>query len=73
MFCVQAKSTVHNTVYATVTITVRDVNDNPPVFVDAPYQGIVQENSPLGLTVLQVTAQDADAVSGKDRKIVLSY
>jgi len=58
----QAKSTIHKAVYATVTVTIVDVNDNSPTFVGAPYKGTVPENSPNGLTVLRVTAQDADAV-----------
>ena len=60
---------MHNPVYTTVSITVTDVNDNPPQFTGAPYAGIVQENSPQGVTVLQVTAQDADAVSTAGRMI----
>lgn len=45
-----------------MSITIGDVNDNSPQFINAPYEGIVPENSPKGLTVLQVTAEDADLV-----------
>ena len=43
-------------------ITVKDVNDNPPRFVDAPYSGAVLENASLGMTVMRVTAVDKDQV-----------
>ena len=43
-------------------ITVKDVNDNPPMFVDAPYSGAVLENASLGMTVMRVTAVDKDEV-----------
>ena len=43
-------------------VTVKDVNDNPPVFVDAPYSGAVLENASLGMTVMRVTAVDKDEV-----------
>ena len=56
------KSTTHKAVYVTVSISIGDVNDNSPQFVNAPYAGIVPENSPTGLTVLRVTAEDADLV-----------
>lgn len=66
LFLFQAKSTIHKAVYATVTVTIVDVNDNSPKFIGAPYRGTVPENSPNGLTVLRVTAQDADAVRTHD-------
>ncbi|XP_040193695.1 cadherin EGF LAG seven-pass G-type receptor 2-like isoform X1 [Rana temporaria] len=44
-----------------VTVQVLDVNDNAPVFVSGPFQAAVLENSPLGYSVLQVQALDADA------------
>ncbi|XP_077340579.1 cadherin EGF LAG seven-pass G-type receptor 2 [Lithobates pipiens] len=44
-----------------VTVQVLDVNDNTPVFVSGPFQAAVLENSPLGYSVLQVQALDADA------------
>lgn len=46
-------------------ITVKDVNDNPPMFVDAPYSGTVLENASLGMTVMRVTAVDKDEVMVK--------
>lgn len=40
----------------------KDVNDNPPVFIDAPYSGEILENASLGMTVMRVTAVDKDEV-----------
>ena len=58
----QATSTTHKAVYTTVLITVKDVNDNPPAFLDTPYTGAVLENASLGMTVMRVTAVDKDEV-----------
>ncbi|XP_028399925.1 cadherin EGF LAG seven-pass G-type receptor 1-like [Dendronephthya gigantea] len=55
-----AKSTYHSPVYITITIQVLDVNDNKPKFDKNVYEAFVPENSPVELTVLQVTATDAD-------------
>jgi len=37
---------------ASVSITVLDVNDNPPVFSSSNYSAVVSENSPTGVSVL---------------------
>ena len=47
--------------YATIAITVRDVNDNSPVVYPADYFATVMENEPSGTSVVQVTASDPDA------------
>ncbi|XP_068125539.1 cadherin EGF LAG seven-pass G-type receptor 2 isoform X2 [Hyperolius riggenbachi] len=44
-----------------VSVQVQDVNDNGPVFVSGPFQAAVLENAPLGYSVLQVQALDADS------------
>lgn len=47
---------------ATISIIVRDINDNPPTFLDSPYLAYVMENtipSPDGY-ILTVRATDAD-------------
>ncbi|KAG7471237.1 hypothetical protein MATL_G00122340 [Megalops atlanticus] len=44
-----------------ITVNVTDVNDNPPVFLAATYTVSVPENSPIGMSVLQAKATDADA------------
>ena len=48
---------------ATAVVTIVDVNDEAPVFVDVPaggYEFTVAENRPAGTVVGQVTARDAD-------------
>ena len=43
-----------------LNITIEDVNDNPPVFSQASYQGYVYENATAGTRILAVKATDAD-------------
>ncbi|KAM4836847.1 protocadherin Fat 1 isoform 5-T5 [Thomomys bottae] len=45
----------------TVNIDVSDVNDNPPVFSKGNYSVIVQENKPVGFSVLQLVVTDRDS------------
>ncbi|KAA0192693.1 hypothetical protein HAZT_HAZT002491 [Hyalella azteca] len=46
---------------ATVTISIMDINDNPPVFLDSPYLVYVMENMRgLPTSIATVTAFDAD-------------
>ncbi|NXX49867.1 PCD16 protein, partial [Tricholaema leucomelas] len=44
-----------------VLITVRDVNDNPPVFARAEYRTAVSEAAPPGTELLRLLAHDADS------------
>ncbi|XP_042564401.1 protocadherin beta-16-like isoform X41 [Clupea harengus] len=44
----------------TIHVTVLDVNDNLPVFSQPLYQVSLPENSPLGISVITVSATDAD-------------
>ncbi|CAM5159687.1 unnamed protein product [Natator depressus] len=53
-----------------VSIQVKDVNDNKPVFEADPYQAFVTENMPPGTTVIQVTANDQD--TGSDGQVTYS-
>lgn len=47
---------------ATVSISVQDVNDNEPKFLDSPYVAFVRENmNRVPLHVLQVSAHDEDS------------
>ncbi|XP_014796025.1 PREDICTED: cadherin-23 isoform X2 [Calidris pugnax] len=46
---------------ASLVVTVLDDNDNRPVFQPASITARLQENSPPGFSVLQVTATDADS------------
>ncbi|XP_072307250.1 cadherin-20 isoform X2 [Eucyclogobius newberryi] len=41
-------------------IKVQDINDNAPQFKNEPYVSSIPEMSPVGTTVVQVTATDAD-------------
>ncbi|XP_046872959.1 protocadherin-1-like [Hypomesus transpacificus] len=45
---------------ALLRVTVTDQNDNAPKFERSHYEGELPENSPLGHSVLQVKAHDAD-------------
>ena len=45
---------------ATVTVTILDENDSPPVFAASQYSGSVFENLAAGSSVLQVNASDMD-------------
>lgn len=43
-----------------VFVQVEDVNDNAPLTSEAMYQSTVHENSPEGVSVIQIQAQDPD-------------
>ncbi|XP_048032620.1 protocadherin Fat 1 isoform X2 [Megalobrama amblycephala] len=45
---------------AVINIAVSDVNDNPPVFSQANYSLVIQENLPSGASVLQLNVTDND-------------
>ncbi|XP_038610870.1 protocadherin Fat 1 [Tachyglossus aculeatus] len=45
----------------TANIDVSDVNDNPPLFSPANHSVILQENKPVGFSVLQLEARDRDS------------
>ena len=47
---------------ATVFVHVLDRNDHTPQFLQPFYEGLVPENTPLGASVLQVTASDEDTL-----------
>uniref|UniRef100_A0ABM5GIZ2 Protocadherin-23 isoform X1 n=1 Tax=Pogona vitticeps TaxID=103695 RepID=A0ABM5GIZ2_9SAUR len=51
---------------ATVSITVLDINDNPPVFTSLEYHVHVRENFPVGSHITAVSATDCDAGSNAD-------
>uniref|UniRef100_A0A3P8RFC4 FAT atypical cadherin 1a n=1 Tax=Astatotilapia calliptera TaxID=8154 RepID=A0A3P8RFC4_ASTCA len=46
---------------AMINIDISDINDNPPLFSQANYSLIIQENRPTGTSVLQLTVTDRDA------------
>ncbi len=45
------------------SISILDVNDNPPVFNMTRYSGVLAENSPVGTSILTATATDLDSGS----------
>lgn len=45
----------------TVNIDVSDINDNPPTFSQANYSVIIQENKPVGTSVLHLVVTDKDS------------
>ncbi|XP_076447241.1 protocadherin Fat 4-like [Babylonia areolata] len=49
-----------------VTITITDINDNPPIFSAATYTGTVAENTAVDTSILTVTATDADIGTNAD-------
>ncbi|KAK8742325.1 hypothetical protein OTU49_001806, partial [Cherax quadricarinatus] len=56
-----------------VTVLVKDINDNPPVFPNATMFGEVQENGPIDLSVAVVAAWDADDITeGTNARITYS-
>lgn len=58
------------TAFATISINVIDVQDQPPVFVNAPYSTTIPENTPEDTSVLTISAADGD--TGNPRPVVLS-
>ncbi|KAL5291988.1 hypothetical protein ACFFRR_011017 [Megaselia abdita] len=58
------------TAYATVSINILDVQDQPPIFVNPPYSAIIKENTPKGVEVLNISAIDGDF--GHPREVVLT-
>lgn len=52
--------------FLTVNISVRDFNDNPPVFDHSDYSASVNETTPVGTSVVQVRATDRDADNNAD-------
>ncbi|KAJ8014080.1 hypothetical protein DPEC_G00036540 [Dallia pectoralis] len=55
---------------ATVNITVMDINDNPPVWRDEPYNANVVEMSPIYTDIISVLAIDPD--NGENGTVVYS-
>ncbi|XP_017338160.1 cadherin-20 [Ictalurus punctatus] len=54
-------------------VKIQDINDNEPKFLDGPYQATVPEMSPVGTSVIRVTATDSDDPSyGNSARVVYS-
>ncbi|XP_017888603.1 cadherin-23 [Ceratina calcarata] len=55
---------------ATVAVDVLDVQDQPPVFLNAPYSAALPENTAANHTVLTIRARDGD--TGEPRTLLLT-
>ncbi|XP_033194669.1 cadherin 74A isoform X1 [Bombus vancouverensis nearcticus] len=55
---------------ATVAVDVLDVQDQPPVFLNAPYSAALPENTPASHTILTIRARDGD--TGEPRVLLLT-
>nr|XP_034959261.1 protocadherin gamma-C5-like isoform X7 [Zootoca vivipara] len=55
--------------HTSFSITLADVNDNPPHFDRPFYEAVIEENNPVGVVLLRVSATDSD----KDQNSRLSY
>ncbi|XP_069816336.1 cadherin-20 [Dendropsophus ebraccatus] len=54
-------------------IKIQDINDNEPKFLDGPYTASVPEMSPVGTSIIQVSATDADDPTyGSSARVVYS-
>ncbi|XP_039591292.1 cadherin-22-like [Polypterus senegalus] len=54
-------------------VKVQDINDSEPKFLEGPYIGSVPELSPIGTSVMKVTASDADDPTyGSSARVVYS-
>lgn len=40
---------------ALINITIKDVNDNPPVFIMSTFTAVIREDTVLGASVMQVS------------------
>ncbi|KAI9558883.1 hypothetical protein GHT06_015672 [Daphnia sinensis] len=54
---------------ATITVEVLDVQDQPPVFLNAPYRPVIQENSPVGHPLMKVLVRDGDTGQPRDLQL----
>ncbi|MBN3316900.1 FAT3 protein, partial [Atractosteus spatula] len=44
-----------------VNVDISDVNDNPPLFNPSNYTAVIQENKPIGTSILQLSVTDKDS------------
>ncbi|XP_027132851.1 protocadherin alpha-8-like, partial [Larimichthys crocea] len=54
-----------------IIVNVLDINDNAPVFTTDVYSVMLDENAPVGTTVIQVNATDSD--EGPNGEVVYSF
>ncbi|VVC89380.1 unnamed protein product, partial [Leptidea sinapis] len=48
---------------ASVSAAVRDVQDQPPLFLNAPYSATVAENTPQDVSIMEIMAKDGDTAN----------
>lgn len=48
----------------------KDMNDIPPVFTTVPHPITLEDNSPIGMTVINLSAQDSDGTSPGNQVIL---
>ena len=48
----------------TATVSVIDINDEPPVFTEDQYEATIAEDAEVGDTVIRVTASDPEMGDG---------
>ena len=53
--------------YMTIVVVVMDINDNPPRFLSETYRVTISEDSPIGSTVIMLSATDED--KGNNRQV----
>ncbi|XP_068093212.1 cadherin-19-like [Hyperolius riggenbachi] len=64
---------VHVETESEFVIKILDINDNEPTFINGPYIAEVPEMSPIGTSVIQVTAVDRDdPTNGNHARLVYS-
>ncbi|XP_066524886.1 protocadherin alpha-3-like [Hoplias malabaricus] len=54
-----------------IVVDVLDINDNMPVFAKDVYSALLNENAPIGTTIIQVNATDLD--EGSNGEVVYSF
>ncbi|XP_067104240.1 protocadherin alpha-3-like [Osmerus mordax] len=54
-----------------ISVEVLDINDNPPIFIKDVYSVLLDENAPIGTTVMQVNATDLD--EGSNSEVIYSF
>ncbi|XP_063702044.1 cadherin-23 [Culicoides brevitarsis] len=57
--------------FATISINLIDIQDQPPVFINAPYSVTLQENTPPEVSVLTIKAKDGDTGNPRPVQITL--
>lgn len=57
---------------ASISINVLDVQDQIPVFVNAPYSATIDENMAPGVSVLTIAAQDGDSQNPRPIQLTLT-